>query len=160
MIWAISRRRLASVWDLFCRPRLWKPLCDDLLASNGDSSIGDGESQGRRFHVDLSSELSRCPYLLWTYLFLESLICIVVVLITSHSGDGLKETRCFQSQLLVVTMMAKNCPTYNQMMLPISLVSICAFLSHQIHYWIPVMCYRTQNHSTAPHHGTLSMKGL
>jgi len=45
MIGAISWRRLASVGDPFCRPRLWEPLCD-LLAFNVDSSIG-------RFHTDL-----------------------------------------------------------------------------------------------------------
>jgi hypothetical protein len=36
----------------------------DLLVSDGDSSIGDGESFGGRFHTGSSSI---CPYQLWTW---------------------------------------------------------------------------------------------
>ena len=50
-------------------------------------------------------------------------------------------------------MMEENCLTYNQIILPIALVIICAhfrFKSHQMHCWIPVMYHRAQTHSTAP----------
>jgi hypothetical protein len=53
-----------------------------------------------------------------------------------------------------MTTMEKNCLVYNQMILLVALVSICAFLSfkcHQMHCWIPVMCYRAQTHSAAAH---------
>jgi len=53
-----------------------------------------------------------------------------------------------------MTTMEKNCLAYNQMILQVALVSICAFLSfksHQMHCWIPVMCHRAQALSAAPH---------
>ena len=57
-----------------------------------------------------------------------------------------------------MTMIEKNYLTYNQMILLIALMSICAFLSfnsRQMYCWIPVMC-----HSATPHRGTLSLEGL
>jgi len=50
-----------------------------------------------------------------------------VVVITSHSGDGLEETRNFQPLQLAMTMMECTCITYNLTMLLIVLVSICVF---------------------------------
>ena len=37
------------------------PTFLDLLVSNGDSSIGDGESSEGRLYTDSSLESSRCP---------------------------------------------------------------------------------------------------
>ena len=62
-----------------------------------------------------------------------------------------------------MTMIENNYLTYNQIILLIALMSICAFLSfnsRQMYCWIPVMCHRAQTHSAAPHRGTLSMEGL
>jgi hypothetical protein len=60
-------------------------------------------------------------------------------------------------------MIEKNYLTYNQMILLIALMSICAFLSfnsRQMYCWIPVMCHRAHTHSATPHRGTLSLEGL
>ena len=52
------------------------------------------------------------------------LICIALVVITSLSGDGLRKPRRIQHILLVMTLMEKNCLTYNLTMLLVALVSI------------------------------------
>lgn len=57
-----GEKKLCFRYDPFCRPLFGDLLCD-LRASDGDLSIGDGG----RFHMDSSSEWSRCPYLLWTW---------------------------------------------------------------------------------------------
>ena len=58
------------------------------------------------------------------FLFLVSLICIVVIVITFHSGNGLSYTGSFQPMLIVMTMMENNCQSYNKIMIPVALVSI------------------------------------
>ena len=61
------------------------------------------------------------------FLFLVSLICIVAIVLTFHSGNGLSYTSSLQALLIVMTMMENNCQSYNQIMLPVVLVSIKAF---------------------------------
>jgi hypothetical protein len=39
---------------------------------------------------------------------------------------------------------------YNQIILLVTVVSICALFSYQMHCWIPVMCHRAQMHSADP----------
>ena len=112
-----------------------------------------------------ATQRSLIPYILRTYLisishqqryfvlFLESLICIAVIVRISHSGEGWKETRHFLNLWLVMTTMEKNSLAYSQIILLVALVSICAFLSsksHHMHCWIPVMCHRAQTHSADP----------
>ena len=52
-------------------------------------------------------------------------ICIAMVVIKSHSGDGLKETSSFQPLLLVMTMIENTLITYSLTILLVVLVSIC-----------------------------------
>jgi len=61
-----------------------------------------------------------------------SLIFIAVVVITPLSGDGLKKPRRIQHLLLVLTLMEKNCLTYNLTMLLVALVSICELGSESV----------------------------
>ena len=58
------------------------------------------------------------------FLFLVSLICIVVIVIIFHSGNGLSYIRSFQPQLIAMTMIKSSCQSYNKIMIPVVLVSI------------------------------------
>jgi hypothetical protein len=62
-------------------------------------------------------------------------------------------------------MMVKNCPTYNQIILPIALMSICALFKFKSSNALldTVMCHRlklTALLRASPDRGTLSIKGL
>ena len=58
------------------------------------------------------------------FVFLVSLICIVVIVITFLSGNGLSYTESFQTLLIVMTMVENSCQSYNQIILPVASVSI------------------------------------
>jgi len=51
-----SGKSFASLGTLSADPPFFGDMVCDLLVSDGDSSIGDGESCGGRFHTDASSE--------------------------------------------------------------------------------------------------------
>ena len=58
------------------------------------------------------------------FLFLVGLICIVVIVIIFHSGNGLSYTGSFHPLLIVMTMMEHTCQRYSKIMTPVALVSI------------------------------------
>ena len=58
------------------------------------------------------------------FLFLVSLICIVAIVLTFHSGNGLSYTGSFHPLLIVMTMMEHTCQRYSKIMIPVALVSI------------------------------------
>ena len=66
------------------------------------------------------------------FVFLVSLICIVVIVITFLSGNGLSYTGSFQKLLIVMTIMENSCQSYNQIMLPVASVSILGILGLKV----------------------------